>query len=77
MAVIFKEPKWKTALQTLVHTVEERGGLVLNCDGDLVPAIDEGWGDLAEVYIQGCDALRRHPMIQDMVPDCPDDEDED
>jgi hypothetical protein len=74
MAVIFKDSKRKTILQALAHTIEAKGGLVMNCDGDYAPVADEDWTDLAEVYLQACEALHRRPMIQGEL-DCDDEED--
>lgn len=58
--------KAKRALKGLIDTVDTTGGLVeVGDDGSLAPAGDPSWLDLADVYIDACEALGLKPKIQD------------
>jgi hypothetical protein len=53
------------ALRMFRDTIEVTGGLIRNEAGDLAPAVDEDWIDLADAYIEACRELDVEPMITD------------
>jgi hypothetical protein len=53
------------ALRLLVETINATGGLIRDYKGQLAPAADEEWLDLAEAYTLACDTLGVEPVIED------------
>jgi len=58
------ETKAEKALLALVDTINATGGLVEFEDGELAPAGDEEWCDLADAYLAACEALDVEPKIE-------------
>lgn len=53
------------ALQRLVKTVNDTGGLVKHADGTLGCVGDPDWLDLADAYVAACEALGLAPVMHE------------
>ena len=56
-AVDVGEARYRSAVEELVTTVNDTGGVRLNKNGVFYPLADEDWTDLAYAYQKACEAL--------------------
>ena len=54
----------KTAIESLIETIEATGGLIRLLDGRLHCVGDEEWDDLADAYVMACTETGRKPLVK-------------
>jgi hypothetical protein len=52
------------ALESFVDCIDATGGVVIDEDGFVVPAIDDEWIDLGYAYAEACAALERDMLFE-------------
>jgi len=55
---------YRKALKSFIDTIEATGGCTVDDNGVIVPCIDEEWADLADAYLQACEAMDVEPIIR-------------